>query len=330
MRLKKLSASILKNRIERLFLYSFCCVRKYPKGCFVKVVIQKTCFKERFNWSQCSSCVQACPKEAIEPRPKGMALDATLCDQCGACVLACPAGAIDGAPPLRNIEDEILYSDQGVLPSIKELLAYYHAGIRQIHLNHAHQAWLPIVNQTNHKITALGLETFEIKQNNKKIKHVSSARRSLLGLRRKLPISIKNAPLKRLFTGHAFYNLTVDENNCSLCGACEHICPEHAIKVDKESFTLHTILCTGCSLCVDACPEKAIALTEHISQQKFTQYELQQQACPSCAKDYPDFKNKSTQIQKQCPTCKLRQKVGLPPEINHMESISSIYSKRSK
>lgn len=42
----------------------------------------------------CSSCVDACPVEAIEMNDDNALVDADVCTDCGACIDACPVEAI--------------------------------------------------------------------------------------------------------------------------------------------------------------------------------------------------------------------------------------------
>ncbi len=50
-----------------------------------------------------------------------------------------------------------------------------------------------------------------------------------------------------------------DKSKCTLCGLCEAVCREKAIKVDKDGKTLafDESLCNYCGRCVKACPTEA-------------------------------------------------------------------------
>jgi len=56
----------------------------------------------------------------------------------------------------------------------------------------------------------------------------------------------------------------VDEDLCSGCRICEHLCPYNAIEIKEKdgTVTAHVIeaLCKGCGVCGTACPTKAITL----------------------------------------------------------------------
>ena len=51
--------------------------------------------------------------------------------------------------------------------------------------------------------------------------------------------------------------VSVNESECTACGACEDVCPEGAIAVDDVA-TIDADKCIECGLCVDECPVSAI------------------------------------------------------------------------
>jgi heterodisulfide reductase subunit A len=67
----------------------------------------------------------------------------------------------------------------------------------------------------------------------------------------------------------------VDEDLCSGCRICEHLCPYGAIELkDKESkLTAHVIeaLCKGCGACGTACPTKAITMGHFTTEEMLAQ-----------------------------------------------------------
>jgi heterodisulfide reductase subunit A len=52
----------------------------------------------------------------------------------------------------------------------------------------------------------------------------------------------------------------IDEEVCSGCQICEHLCPYSAISFDEEKGVcqVNEALCRGCGVCVAACPSSAI------------------------------------------------------------------------
>ena len=60
-----------------------------------------------------------------------------------------------------------------------------------------------------------------------------------------------------------FFDLFIDTNHCTLCGACVKNCPTHALEMNKGGdrqlfFSGHR--CIGCKTCVNKCPEQAVRL----------------------------------------------------------------------
>ena len=57
----------------------------------------------------------------------------------------------------------------------------------------------------------------------------------------------------------------VDEDLCSGCRVCEHLCEFNAFEYDREKrlVRLNEVLCKGCGVCVAACPSKAISMKHY-------------------------------------------------------------------
>lgn len=51
--------------------------------------------------------------------------------------------------------------------------------------------------------------------------------------------------------------VSINESECTACGACEDVCPEGAIVVDDVAV-IDAEKCIECGLCVDECPVDAI------------------------------------------------------------------------
>ncbi len=65
----------------------------------------------------------------------------------------------------------------------------------------------------------------------------------------------------------------VDEDLCSGCRVCEHLCEFNAFEYnsEKRSVKLNEVLCKGCGVCVAACPSKAISMKHYTDVQLFAQ-----------------------------------------------------------
>jgi Na+-translocating ferredoxin:NAD+ oxidoreductase RNF subunit RnfB len=52
----------------------------------------------------------------------------------------------------------------------------------------------------------------------------------------------------------------VDEAVCTLCGACQAVCPTEAIGLGKKAVKVNAAACCGCGACVAVCPNEAMRL----------------------------------------------------------------------
>jgi len=60
--------------------------------------------------------------------------------------------------------------------------------------------------------------------------------------------------------GHLRPVASVDDAACTLCGACQALCPTEAITVDETAVQVNAEKCCGCGACVEVCPNGAIRL----------------------------------------------------------------------
>ena len=51
----------------------------------------------------------------------------------------------------------------------------------------------------------------------------------------------------------------IDTARCVACGACQAICPRHAIQRTEGRLVVQNALCIGCQRCIQACQHKAIS-----------------------------------------------------------------------
>jgi len=54
------------------------------------------------------------------------------------------------------------------------------------------------------------------------------------------------------------------QKNCVLCGTCIGICPQKAIRRDKEKIIIHYAKCISCFCCQESCPAAAIKVKKNL------------------------------------------------------------------
>jgi len=52
----------------------------------------------------------------------------------------------------------------------------------------------------------------------------------------------------------------IDRQKCNLCGQCVDICAFGALKINKQKLILNNFFCEGCAACETICPQKAIRM----------------------------------------------------------------------
>lgn len=213
----------------------------------------------------CGICSEACPEEAISLGPVGASrrgaidsvapvdIDETECSYCGVCVLMCPFNAlslkVDGEEkiPLKEQEGFPEYDmvtkiddEKCVRCTICDDVCPRDAIVRDV-------------------------PTFEGESSE--------------GLKKAAAIKTK-------------IEFSCDDEKCSLCGLCGAICP--AIDVKKKAFSPESgkpegevvweeSLCDGCQICVEVCPEEALKVErEFVSKMVDGKVEIDQDDCVTC------------------------------------------------
>ncbi len=51
----------------------------------------------------------------------------------------------------------------------------------------------------------------------------------------------------------------VISDDCTMCGACQDVCPVEAISEGEPKYVINAETCTDCGMCADECPVEAIS-----------------------------------------------------------------------
>lgn len=54
----------------------------------------------------------------------------------------------------------------------------------------------------------------------------------------------------------------INKDLCRACGECEMVCPDNAVYVENDTYSIDYDYCKGCGLCAYECPAKAIEMVQ--------------------------------------------------------------------
>jgi pyruvate ferredoxin oxidoreductase delta subunit len=52
----------------------------------------------------------------------------------------------------------------------------------------------------------------------------------------------------------------INQKICKNCGICKDVCPDDAIRVESEEYTVDYLYCKGCGICAFECPLDSIGM----------------------------------------------------------------------
>lgn len=283
--------------------------------------ILTSCTRYSAPRSTCQACIEACEEEAIFLENEKPIIDHEKCTECGKCISACPVQGVAGIYPRRSyVQNKLVINETDVIPTAKELVILRAKGIKEIifRTDRVIKAWLKPVDEANVMLGELGEKPYEVVSTVKlHRKEESLTRRELFSFWRKESSGfIKLATpakwrfnhedfnLSKHYPDYQFYRVTIDENKCTVCLACQRVCPLKCFEFQDEQLLVSSQQCTSCRICADICPEKAIIIENKIVKKesepvRLTIYKNQ---CTTCERKFDAL----TEDETTCIICKKR------------------------
>ncbi len=226
----------------------------------------------------CTLCEESCPYNALKVDKKtGIIIDYDKCTGCGLCASSCPLSAIQ-FPSVSQVAlfelskakgDKTIscYKDNKnsiklpcvLMLSAEDIILLRKSGKLNLVCNGCELSKdiskiKDIVSQINDKIGGISFVYPEGKIEAKDSKNISiqfnylsnknEARKEILSYEKDLPL---------------YYEVSINENSCTLCESCAKWCPTSAITLKRskedEIFEFDPDKCIGCKICVNVCPE---------------------------------------------------------------------------
>ena len=280
--------------------------------------ISTSCTRHRSPHSACEKCIAVCAEKAITLVNNKPVIEREKCTECGDCISACSAQAVSGIFPKRTVIGNQLLITREHKPTVKELLVLHKKGVKVIGSENPSliEAWKQVIEETNSMLFQLGEEPFTL--SNKAIEKAeeSYSRRELFSLWKKSSQSLmvqatpakwrfnhNDLDLAKYYPDYQFTSITVDTNTCTLCKACDILCPKKCLTISETSFTVATQSCSSCQLCADICPEKAITIKDHITAVNDIHYPIYKKQCGVCHQPY----NTLREHDEKCVMCTKRE-----------------------
>lgn len=280
--------------------------------------ILETCTRHLSPRSKCSKCMEACELDAISIKRGVPSIKGEACIQCGKCISACSVQAVAGIFPKRTIiQNHLVITNDEKPPTTKELLIYYKKGIKSVVSEQdIGKDWQTSLNEANSILLKLGEKSFSVKVEKVDRGMEVLSRRDLFFTWRKdaqgfvkqmapakWRFNQEDLELARYYPNHQFAAITFNSEKCTLCSACQVLCPKNCLEITETQFSINAQPCTTCGLCEDICPEQAISVREKISLYEIQHYKVYKKICNQCKQSY----NTVNQHAEKCVPCAKRE-----------------------
>lgn len=261
------------------------------------------CLHQRVRQSGCEACRTRCPAQAFRFTEGRMRLDEQRCVGCGICLFVCPCDAIENlSAPARAVRDGVLLGPFTLPVSVEELLMWHaQHQIRAVALDpFRFPGWAVTLAALNLQLRKAGQTPWRLA--------APSEAASQRERRRWLRLAEENATLsvtagsrarRRLWRETSEYVIALNQEKCTLCGACGRICSAGAMHFAESEVRLNAMDCTGCRGCEAVCPVGAVAITRG-EVNSIIQLTVSETACPVCKQPRLSWPGKEGQ---PCPLC---------------------------
>jgi len=228
-------------------------------------------------YKACNVCEFSCPYNAIKVDKKtGVNIDYIKCTSCGLCVASCPVSAIQFPSLSQNSIFELAKvkgekritcykntKNRGVkIPCLAMLsevdivllkssgnLTFECPGCEfQDNLKH----FIEVIKEYNERIGGISFYSPSEKIEAKETKEVNTTPQSFYN----------RAEARRNISDelpYILFDVSIDNNRCTLCESCVNWCPTSALKLRRnsgvEEINFDPKRCIGCNVCVNVCPE---------------------------------------------------------------------------
>lgn len=264
------------------------------------------CIRNKTQNGGCSACATACQTGAISLAARQPVLDVEKCLGCGDCLFACPADAIDSLSPIERKYQDNTLSGKGnrFVPSVNELLMWHALrGIRRVSLDRGNTAWQAAVVALNCVLARIGEPIWQIVHPDGE--QVDHSRRRWLGRPFNQDQSSGRMPagqraVRAAFPAISWFQVSVDTEGCTLCGACSRLCPEQAVTLTGTHLQIDAARCTGCLACEGVCFPRAIHIKPWAASAHPRLLPVTACQCRDCRTAFVSFSADET----RCPLCR--------------------------
>jgi ferredoxin len=258
---------------------------------------KKRCINIIKSQKECSLCVDVCPTKAIDLNT--FSIETSACTLCGACSLICPTNSfvinINYKDTIKTLEPKEIcigctksnkaevvlpcianLNEKDILDISKNKKIYFdispcdsctYSFSKDIKNLISKAIYLSKVFRLNN-VPSFVEEDYKPKFRHTSFKIKQKEEFSILNEENEEKVCSSEIP----FEGKFGY-IEISEG-CDLCGACEAICPQKAIKIENAFINFSHGLCIACGLCEYACglshPLRPLTLKKVIIPSKYT------------------------------------------------------------